>query len=232
MRSAHDSRFGLFAKRSFTLVELLVVITIITILASLLLPVLGKAMGAARRTRCSNNQKQFGVCFSLYEQEHGGWWPAPYYGAGPDSGGVWKYDDWQLAISNYLYPGRDLRSARFQRPGTAFWCTSEVVPTSSASADPADAAKNSYRYAMNRQLPAAGTAIPKRPRRILQQSKTGLIIEVYSATTSVTAWHFHSYNGNIPHDRGTNILFADLHGKYLREADVPTANTAIFWQGE
>lgn len=41
-------------KRAFTIVELLIVIAIISILAALLFPVINKAEGAARRTRCIN----------------------------------------------------------------------------------------------------------------------------------------------------------------------------------
>ncbi|MBI2928919.1 MAG: prepilin-type N-terminal cleavage/methylation domain-containing protein [Verrucomicrobia bacterium] len=57
---------------AFTLVELLVVVAVIGILASLLMPAISRAKGRALASQCLNNLKQIGLATTLYVQDHNG----------------------------------------------------------------------------------------------------------------------------------------------------------------
>lgn len=56
----------------FTLVELLVVISIIAVLAALLLPSLQMAKGSALRLKCQGNIRQLSICEMQYINDHAG----------------------------------------------------------------------------------------------------------------------------------------------------------------
>lgn len=62
-------------RRAFTLIELLLVISIIAILVSILLPALGKARAMGRQTRCLANLNQLGVGLVTYQGDNKTYYP-------------------------------------------------------------------------------------------------------------------------------------------------------------
>ncbi len=64
----------------FTLMELLVVVAVIALLASLLLPALTNAREMGRRMKCVSNLRQINFGTMLYVQDYDGWLPPAKHG--------------------------------------------------------------------------------------------------------------------------------------------------------
>lgn len=75
--------------RLFTLIELLIVISIIAILAAMLLPALNRARSKAKTIGCTSNLKQQGMAFFLYANSYDDWICPSIYGGGLEDAYYW-----------------------------------------------------------------------------------------------------------------------------------------------
>ena len=89
-------------KRRFTLIELLIVITIIAILASMLLPALNQARNKSKSIKCVNHLKQLGVGLQLYADDNNGY--IPVYASWNDWGAPLRYWGEALCVDNHYLP--------------------------------------------------------------------------------------------------------------------------------
>jgi prepilin-type N-terminal cleavage/methylation domain-containing protein len=126
-----------FSSRSagFTLVELLVVISIIALLLAILMPSLNKAREAARAVVCTNNSKQVGTLFSIYVSENREEYPP--YAAPADTTvsppQIWNapWDGSQNTTGQYVYwPQLFVKIALndFDKAPSYFFCPSQKKP--------------------------------------------------------------------------------------------------------
>jgi prepilin-type N-terminal cleavage/methylation domain-containing protein len=138
----HKPESGTWPVRGFTLVELLVVITIIGILIALLLPAVQSAREAARKLQCANNLKQIGVgVHNMLEQigrlptggcqnMHIG---SAIEGTGKDQTGSWTYNLLPYMEQDPLYNLGDYKNTaqatvRLQTPLSWMNCPSRRTP--------------------------------------------------------------------------------------------------------
>ena len=81
--------------KAFTLVELLVVITIIATLAALLLPALKAAKDRMKNVTCVNNIRQIGAALNSFLADNDDWYPYAHPSAA--NGKASRLWNWQLA---------------------------------------------------------------------------------------------------------------------------------------
>ena len=130
-------------KKSFSLVELLIVISIIAILAALLLPALNKAREKARDILCSGNLKQLSSYMFLYIEQNNDVIPAAMGNAGHPSG------KWQDMLYGLIAPGEKFTDQYYLTGINTDTCYPKNKVFACPASGPCNIAVSSRHYGIN-----------------------------------------------------------------------------------
>lgn len=132
------------ARRGFSLIELLVVVSSIAILAALLLPAISLVRNAARKAICSSQLRQLATSFNAYASDWHG--RLPVQQADPV---LVQYN--YILFSNYVLGGIGILANEYEMPSKSLYC-----PSISAGSNPLHAFNSSSNVAPNILYPMTG----------------------------------------------------------------------------
>lgn len=114
--------------KGFTLIELIVVISIISIMAAILLPALASARQMARATLCGNMARQVGLMTALYATAHDDRLPIAYVREAPGVNRYWTYALFEEGLLKHI--------TQIHCPGVDFDAGLNFHPDASISSQP------------------------------------------------------------------------------------------------
>jgi prepilin-type N-terminal cleavage/methylation domain-containing protein/prepilin-type processing-associated H-X9-DG protein len=231
--------------RAFTLIEILVVISIIGVLLAIMLPGLRAARERARSIVCTGNLRNLGFAIQIYTGDNNGWLPPAEPrdkddAASPDN---WYFNPDLMACMN-VAAQRDANGLIVgpEAEGTILICPSHARPNYTRAVLPDYPAK--YRpyalsYMMNGtwRLSNRGGKTGAR-RHILEFPKLSKTLVAgdgngYERARAIVLYEAcPSHNFEYRHGGKINLLYLDKHVDSLKKDDVPMGRQSryeYFW---
>lgn len=200
----------------FTLVELLVVISIIGILTAMLMPALAKAKGKANQVKCLNHLRQLTLALNLYAGDYGGEFPPRYV---PPNAWPHKlkpyYQDWQIITC----PSDRFGLARFfantNNPRLSFLINgfNDYFMKSLSEKDYESHRRWRWHHGMK------DSAIPNSSETILFGEKRSGSVHIHMDVDQGQRGNDFEEIEHRRHGRGSNFAFADNSVRLLRKND-------------
>ncbi|OQA83825.1 MAG: hypothetical protein BWY31_02764 [Lentisphaerae bacterium ADurb.Bin242] len=171
----------------FTLIELLIVIAIIAILASMLLPALVQVKNMAQSVKCISNLKQLGLAFNFYNSDYRG-----YYPHSSSNKTIYGTFSWYEILADYNVGGLKYTNAKTVRCSVPNKDNPDAIPY------------YGYNYTVlgNQLAPRLEHCAAPSGQFIVMDSKSFLVATYNSVNT---------YFPLAKHSRKINILYADAH---------------------
>jgi prepilin-type N-terminal cleavage/methylation domain-containing protein len=197
-------------RKAFTLVELLVVISIIALLLSVLMPALGKARLQGRKIVCASYLKQWGLGIQFYANDNKGSYPPGWHSL------PYLQKSMVQLLNKYFKP----------KDATIISCPVLHIPLPQRIFDPNNASSWYTQYCywggitqenvgawwsgVPPQIKAIGLRkITDKPKEIVMSDKS--FPTAYKRVLSVTNWN-HKYGGKFI---GNNNLYGDTHVEHV-----------------
>jgi len=200
-------------RAGFTLVELLIVVSVVGVLVALVLPAVIQARAAARRTMCQSNLRQWTLAAHLYADAHRGLLPYRGQGIQPTTRLDAK-DDWFNALPPFMEdtPYIDLVRASF-RPFagiSTIWMCPDAVPIDPLPPKPFDP-DTFFAYGMNMALSTPFMGRPDHIEKVGPKQTMVFMADGFGTHCSVIP-HRERYSPIARHAGETvNIAFLDGH---------------------